>query len=125
MVDSPDTKMSDERLARIEAQLSVLVTGQGQLRTGQDGLRADVRDVRHGLGEVRLGLEEVRDGQILLSQRVDKLEIGQERMSDDIKGLADGQGALRISLERQIADLREQITQRLDPVEATVRQIAM
>ena len=94
--------MSDEPLARIEAQVTHLVEGHEELRTGQD---------------------ELRGGQLLILKRLDKLEIGQEGLTDDIKGLADGQAALRIEMQRGFAEVREEIGRRVDPLETAVRSL--
>lgn len=103
--------MTDDRLAAIEQHLAHLLAGQEQLRAGQDELRA--------------GQDELRAGQIVLITRVDKLEIGQENLRDDLKALADGQRALQIEIRQGLADLREDIGRRLDPLEIAVRNLEM
>ena len=126
--------MSEEQLARIEAKLDKVVSGQDQLRGDVAELRGDITELRgdvtelHG-GQDRLreGQDELRAGQILLHNRFERFErttdIAFEQLHEKVDLIAEGHRALEIKMDKGFAELREDIGRRLDPLERVVRDL--
>jgi hypothetical protein len=90
--------MSEERLERIESELGRLVAGQSELRTDVTGLRTEVTDLRR------------------------HMLVLHEDVIATIKTTSDSIPTCQRITDGKIADLREEIGQRLDPLEAVVRK---
>jgi chromosome segregation ATPase len=133
-------RMSDEQLARMEAALQTLVSGQAdlrrdvvELRTGYGEFRLDIAELRTGQDELRrdvVGLQDelrkdvgsLRDGQARIETRLDKVEVNLEEVRDDVKQIAEGHGALLVQIQKQGTEILEETGRRLDPLEAAVRK---
>jgi regulator of replication initiation timing len=127
--------MSEERFARIEAKLDVVVSDVSELKAGQARLVDEVSGLKVGqarlvddvcelkVGQARLidDVTQLQAGQTRTETRLDKLEINQEKMRDDIKLIAESHGALGIQMEKGFQSLHEVIDRRLTPLENAMR----
>jgi chromosome segregation ATPase len=97
--------MSEERLDRIDARLDRLEQGQDALRADVDGLRTDVDGLRTDVGDLRR-----------------HMGVLHEEVLDRIQTLAFDPAPLRREFRAGDAALREELTQRIEPLEAATRR---
>lgn len=90
--------MSEERLERIESELGLLRTDVTGLRTDMTSLQTDVTDLRR------------------------HMLVLHEDVIATIKAIPDPFPRCERMVDQKTADLREEIGQRLDPLEAVVRK---
>ena len=121
--------MSEERLAAIEEKIDRLIGGHEVLRTGQDGLRTGQDELRAGQYELRAGHDELRAGQEALrtdvrriDERIVELDRHMHILHEDaiarIAATREYPGPTR----QEFAEFKAAFGQRLDPLEAAVRQ---
>ena len=87
------TEQTNQRLDKVETDVTELKEGQARLEEGQARLETDVA----GLKEGQARLEE---GQARLEARTDRLEAGQARLETDVTELKEGQARLETRMDR-------------------------
>ena len=87
------TEQTNQRLDKVESDVTELKEGQARLEAGQARLETDVA----GLKEGQARLEE---GQARLEARTDRLEAGQARLETDVTELKEGQARLETRMDR-------------------------
>ena len=91
-----------EGFAELRADVSVLKTGQDELRKsvgnleiGQAELRTGQDELRKSVGNLEIGQAELRTGQDELRERVGNLETGQDELRKSVRNLETGQAELK------------------------------
>jgi hypothetical protein len=118
--------MSDERLARIEDTLQALGAGQAAMRADVDALRGEVGGLRTDLDAhgdaVRRQIGDLRtEVHTAIADLGHQMRVLHEEALDRMQTLASDPEPLRREFRAADADLREDLVQRLEPLEAFVR----
>jgi len=111
--------MSDERFDRIEVRLDRLERGQDALRAEVGGLRADQQGLRAEVGDLRAGQESLRAEVGDLRRHMGVLH---EEVLDRIQTLAFDPAPLHREIRAGDAAVRDELTRRIDPLEAAIRR---
>jgi chromosome segregation ATPase len=113
--------MSEERLERIEKK-------QDTMLADIDTMKADIADLKTGQAEMRADIAGLKEGQdSLLAGQEDlgrQMRVLHEDAISRIKAIPEYSGPTKQEFERGLADIRETIGRRLDPLEATARRLS-
>ena len=90
------TEQTNQRLDKVETDVTELKEGQARLEEGQARLETDVTELKEG--QARL-----EEGQARLETRTERLEAGQARLETDVTALKEGQARL----ETDVTELKE------------------
>jgi chromosome segregation ATPase len=118
--------MSEARFARIETRLDELSQGQQELRqdvrqlkTDVTELKADVGGLKADVGGLKADVNELKVGQADLRRHMGVLH---EEVLDRIQALAFDPAPLRREFQSGIAGLRQELIQRIEPLETAARR---
>ena len=133
--------MSEERFERIETTLAQLVTGQQELRQQISGLTEGQQSLQKGQQSLQEGQQSLQEGQQSLQKSHQSLQKSQQSLQEGQQELRRHMGVLheeildriaaiphpdysQFATKTDLADLKESIERRLDPLEWTVRKLA-
>ena len=111
--------MEGEHLERIELRLDRLETGVEELKTDVRELKADVRVLKADVQVLKVDVGQLKTGQDDLRRQMLVLH---EEVIATIKAIPDPIPRCERMIKAGIAELREEIGRRLDPLEAIVRR---
>jgi chromosome segregation ATPase len=106
-------------VGELRSDVETLKTGQGKLGVGLEELRVGVEELRVGHQELRIGQERLWTEVIDLRRHMGVLH---EEVLENIKALAPDPALFRRELQAGLADLRTELVQRIEPLEAAIRR---